>query len=72
MEAEIKPRRLRIVSGPVHLVEEELNRLLNSYVATQFSYAVVKDEVHMTVVLMHESVVRMQQIAAGGAGGRGH
>ncbi len=67
MDIEHKPRRLRIVSGPVHEVEDQLNRLLDTYTATQYAYSVVKDTVHMTVVLLHESVLRMHAIAQAGA-----
>jgi hypothetical protein len=67
MEFEKKPRRLRIVTGTVAEVEEQLNQLLDSYLATQYNYAVVGDELRVTVVLLHESVVRMHQIAQAGA-----
>ena len=63
MDTEIKPKRLRIVSGRFDLVEDELNRLLDHYVAQSFTFSPIKDEMHVTVVLMHESVVRMMQIA---------
>ena len=71
-DGEIKPRRLRLVSGTIAEVEFELNRLLDQYVATQYNYAVVKDELICTVMLLHESVVRMQQIAMAGQNRRGH
>jgi hypothetical protein len=66
VEIDKKPRRLRIVSGPVHEIEEQLNLLLDKYTATQFAYSVVGNEVHMTVVMLHESVLRMMQIAQPG------
>jgi len=69
---ELKPRRLRLVSGTIAEVEVELNRLLDHYIATQYNYAVVKDELICTVMLLHESVVRMQQIAMAGQNMRGH
>jgi len=67
MEPEIKPRRLRIISGTTAEVEEQLNRLLDSYTMTQQAFAVVDNHLVMTVVLVHESVLRMHAIAAAGA-----
>jgi hypothetical protein len=72
MEIEKKPLRVRVISGTVAEMEEQLNRLLEHYMAIQWNYAVVKDELRMTVVLFHESVIRMQQIAQAGLSGRGH
>jgi hypothetical protein len=67
MEAEIKPLRLRIVSGSVAQVEKQLNHLLDHYTMTQQAFAVVNNQLVMTVILLHESVLRMQAIAAAGA-----
>jgi hypothetical protein len=67
MDAEIKPRRLRIISGTTAEVEEQLNRLLDQYTMTQQAFAVVDNQLVMTVVLIHESVLRMHAIAAAGA-----
>ena len=71
-DGEIKPRRLRLVSGTIAEVEVELNRLLDHYIATQYNYAVVDNQLICTVMLLHESVVRMQQIAMAGQNMRGH
>jgi len=71
-DGELKPRRLRLVSGTIAEVEVELNRLLDHYIATQYNYAVVDNQLICTVMLLHESVVRMQQIAMAGQNMRGH
>jgi hypothetical protein len=63
MEAEIKHKRLRIITGTCAEVEHQLNELLDKYIAQSFTFSVVGNEVHVTVLLMHESVVRMMQIA---------
>ena len=62
MDAEIKPRKLRIV------IEESLNRLLNDYNAIVWAFAPVSDAMHGTVVLLHNSVLMQQQLAMAGAG----
>jgi hypothetical protein len=63
MEAEIKPRRLRIVTGTVAELEYELNQLLNDYNAIVWSFAAVGDAMHGTVVLLHNSVLMQQALA---------
>ena len=66
MDAEIKLRRLRIVSGTTEVVEQQLNRLLDEYTMTSQSFAVVNNQVIMTCVLIHASVLRMMQLAQPG------
>jgi hypothetical protein len=56
---------LRIVSGPVAQVEAELNTLLNDYMAIVWNFAVIKDEQHVTAVLLHGRELRKQQLAQG-------
>jgi hypothetical protein len=63
MEAEIKPKRLRIVTGTCAEVELQLNEMLDKYIAQSFTFSPIGNEMHVTVLLMHESVVRMMQIA---------
>lgn len=72
MDAEIKPRRLRIVSGTVFEVEELMNRLLDDYVTVLWNWNVVGADVHVSVVLMHQSEVRKAQLMVAGQMGRGH
>lgn len=72
MDAEIKPRRLRIISGTVAEVEEQLNRMLHDYMAIMWNWATVGAELRCTVVLMHQSEMRKAQLMMGGQIGRGH
>jgi hypothetical protein len=69
---ERKPRRLRMISGSVAEVEEQLNRLLDDYIATTFNFAVVGTEIRITVLLMHQSEMRKAQLMMAGQMGRGH
>jgi hypothetical protein len=62
----MKPRKLRIITGRIELLEESLNKLLNDYNAIVWSFAPVGDEVHGTVVLLHHSVVMQQMLAQPG------
>jgi hypothetical protein len=64
MQAEVTPRRLRIVSGPVAEVEQQLNNLLDDYMAIQYSFVEVGGELHCAAVLVHLSVLRKQALAA--------
>jgi hypothetical protein len=72
MDAEIKPRRLRIVSGTVHEVEEQLNRMLDDYMTIMWNWVTVGAELRVSVVLMHQSEVRKAQLMMAGQMGRGH
>ena len=65
MDAEIKPRKLRIVTGPVAELEDQLNRLLNDYNAIVWAFAPVGDAMHGTVVLLHNSVLMQRALAQG-------
>jgi hypothetical protein len=66
MDIEKKPRRLRIVTGTVAELEDQLNHLLNDYNAIVWAFAPVADAMRGTVVLLHNSVVMQQAIAQGG------
>jgi hypothetical protein len=61
-----KPRALRIISGNAAYIEGELNRLADEYSGTQWNYAVVKDELLITVVLIHHSELRKMQLMQAG------
>ena len=69
---ERKPRRLRIISGTVAEVEEQLNRVLDDYVTIMWNWATVGAELRCTVVLMHQSEMRKAQLMMAGQMGRGH
>lgn len=66
MDAEIKPRKLRIVTGTVFELEDQLNRLLNDYNAIVWHFAPIGDAMHGTVVLLHNSVLMQQRLAMAG------
>jgi hypothetical protein len=67
MDAEIKPRKLRIVTGTVAELEDQLNRLLEHYNAIVWSFAPVADAMHGTVVLLHNSILIQRALAQPGA-----
>jgi hypothetical protein len=66
--------RLRIVTGRAEAVEAELGALMYDYTPTHWAFAAVGDHMEVTVVLLHDSEVRKQQLVAvpvnGGAIGR--
>lgn len=68
MDAEIKPRKLRIVTGSVAELEELLNRLLNDYNAIVWHFAPLGEAMHGTVVLLHNSVLMQRALAQPGIG----
>jgi len=57
------PRKLLIVSGSAAEVEARLNKVLNEYAAATWNFAVVKDELKVTVVLVHQSEMRKAALA---------
>jgi hypothetical protein len=71
MQPLVKPRNIRIVTGPCAVVEAELASIGDEYGIQSLSISVVGLEVHATAVLIHASMVRKMQIAnPGGFGGR--
>lgn len=58
--------RLRIVSGEPDAVEAQLNELMGRYAAVQWNWLVINNRPWVNVVLLHESVLRMMQIAQAG------
>ena len=67
LDAEIKPRKLRIVTGSVAELEVQLNHLLQDYNAIVWHFAPIGDAMHGTVVLLHNSVLMQQALARPGA-----
>lgn len=67
MEVELKPRKLRIVTGTVAELEDQLNRLLNDYNAIVWSFAPIGEAMCGTVVLLHNSVLMQRALAQPGA-----
>lgn len=70
VEMEKKPRALRIVEGTVAELELELNALLEDYTALVWNFSPVGAEIRGVVVLISNSVVQRQQLAAAGRMGR--
>jgi hypothetical protein len=68
MDAEAKPRKLRIITGTVEEVEFQLNQLLKDYALSTLNFAVVENKLRMTAILILASELRMQQLMAGGPG----
>jgi len=62
----VKPQRIRLLSGPPAIVEHEVNLLLDEYAAVTWSFAVAKDEVVVTVLMIHAGEIRKAQLAQAG------
>jgi len=62
MEAEIKPRAVRVVSGSPEEIDYALGASLKGYVIASWNFAVVRDELRVTVVAVHESEIRKMQL----------
>lgn len=66
-----KPLAVRIISGSPAVIEGLINELGTEYSATTWNFAVVKDELTITVVLISASLIRQAQIAQGAAAANG-
>lgn len=62
MEAEIKPRPIRVLSGTPEEIDYELGKALKGYAIISWNFAVVKDALKVTVVAVHESEIRKMQL----------
>ena len=58
-----KEKKIRILSGPAPVVEELINDMFNDWVAIQWNYSVVKDQLIITVLCLSASEARKQQLA---------
>jgi hypothetical protein len=58
-----KPRPIRIISGSPAVIDSMLNDLGNEYAPFTWTFAVVKEELTITVVMMSASLIRQSQIA---------
>ena len=58
-----RKRAVRIISGTPAVIEGLLNELGQEYAATTWNFAVVKDELTITVVMISASEIRKAQIA---------
>jgi hypothetical protein len=54
---------IRILSGRYDVVEHEVNRMVNDYIVTQWAFAVVNNEFHVTAVMLHQRELRKMQLA---------
>lgn len=62
MDAEIKPRPVRVVSGTPEEIDFALGSSLKGYAVLHWNFSVVKDEQRVTVVAVHESEIRKMQL----------
>lgn len=62
VEPEIKPRPVRVISGSPEEIDYELGHTLKGYAAVQWNFAVVKDQLRVTVIAIHESEIRKMQL----------
>lgn len=60
---------VRIVSGRYDAVEHEVNRMLGDYVVTQWAFAVVDNEFHVTALMLHQRELRKMSLAQAGMNG---
>lgn len=54
---------LRVVSAPPIQAVEQINELLKEYSVMQYHFAVVKDELILTALLINKSVIAQMQLA---------
>ena len=64
MEPNQKPPKVKIFSGTPEEVEHKLNDYGDSYSPIQWNYSNVGERLVMTVVCVHDSVIRRMQIAS--------
>ena len=61
--ANLPDKPVRILSGKPEVVEHEIGRLWSNYAPISWNWAVAKDEVILSVVLISHTEVRKAQIA---------
>jgi len=59
---DLKPRKLRLVTGTVAQVEEQLNKFIEDYSLQSLTFTVVGTELICTAMLIHESEIRKAQM----------
>lgn len=64
------PPMLRVVSAEPRSAVAELNSLLGDYQVMSYHWAVVRDELILSALLVHNSVMRKMQLADLNMGGR--
>lgn len=61
-----KPLKIRLISGPPHLVDAQVNELLGEYAIVSLNFAAPTEGVVVTAYLVLQSELRMMQIASAG------
>jgi len=62
-EDELAGPPVLIVTGTAAATQANVNRLVKEYVVTQWFFAVVKDEVHVTAIMLSQAEIRKAQLA---------
>ena len=60
---------VRIISGRFDVTEAQVNRMAKDYVVTQWYFSVVKEEVHVTAIMLSQGEIRKAQLANARMGG---
>lgn len=68
MDMASKPKKLRVISGPVAVVEAQLNELYDDWIFQVWNFLEVNGELVMTVV-MHDAKLFRQAAMAANPGG---
>jgi hypothetical protein len=63
LDAGIPDPPVRIISGRFDVTEAQVNRMAKDYVVAQWYFSVVKDEVHVTAILLSQGEIRKAQLA---------
>lgn len=56
-------KRVRIITGPVDVVEAQLETLLDEYAPTVWSFEPMGETMHATIVLIHTAEIRKASLA---------
>lgn len=68
MDISTKPKKLRVLSGPVAVVEAQLNELYDDWIFQVWNFLEVNGELVMTVVMHDAKLVRQAAMAANPGG----
>ncbi len=63
-EDELAGLPVLIVTGTAAATQANVNRLVKEYVVTQWFFAVVKDEVHVTAIMLSQAEIRKAQLGS--------
>jgi hypothetical protein len=62
VEPETKMKKIRLISGRPEIVDHQVNQMLDHYAISQVNFAVVANDVIVTIFLILQSEVRQAQI----------